>query len=454
MTATIYERGQRRESNIWSPFLWNGPFSAVHDAERAVMYGIYAYTYLQGHNYLVEIETEDLARLVDTYNSNIAGITTDEAKLVIEVAGKRYLQSIESLLHIEKKAAREREIDALDDEYDARIEALEADRDAIATKEAEVQLAIDRTALKIEQLEIDTEIEGVKQSLIDVEIAEKEIEALRVDLRILEVGLEGLNIQLAITQVALDMTNTDLQIVNAENDEAEMDVRISEVGIQTTEEGIRADNVALDEIRSAAEEQRLISRFGELDVRIAQADLDVEEAGFKQSEIESQTKNIEADTAKLGLIDSELVLAEANLRIQQVDNQTLLDQRDLIKSKGDNVEAETEYYVDYQTVQEELDAKLNELEQTKSNAERERMEQTVAQKEDFGNIERTQELPSKKDIADEKYDVAIVEAEAKEDLDVIKYESAEDKKDAAIQAAHELAEANIVNTLTHSLGSA
>ena len=580
MTDIIYERGQRRESAIWDAFLWNGPFSAVQETQRTTLFGIYAYTYLQGHNYLQEIETEDLARLVDTYTVNMAQITNERAKLVLDVAAKYYLQNIESLLHIQKQAIREKEIDALDDDITARITALEADQEAITTKQAEVNYARDKTVLKITDLEIQADLEEVKQELIDAEKTEKEIEAARIDLRILEAGIEGLNIQLAVTQAALDIANTELQITNAENEESEMDVRISEVEIRTTEEGIRADNVALDEtrsgaekkrllsritevnlkidqtemdvlnaendadeigirisetdvrtreegvradevafnetrsvteadrlrlktaetttkiaetaseldkiaieegevdirisevevqvteegirednvglaeIRSVAEKQRLITRAGEVAVRVAEADLDVEEADVKQDEIQAQTKNIEADTAKLGLIDTDLVLTGAQKRIQEVENETLLDQRDLIESQGENVETETTYYEDYKTSQEELDEKLNEHEQNKSAAERDRLEQKVSQKEDLGTMERDQVHESKRTLADEKYAEALDAADDDASMYVIKAQAAVDKKNAAIQAAKDLADANIINTLTHSIGSA
>lgn len=454
MTSIIYQRGQSRESTIWDTFLWNGPFNAVHDTERATLFGIYAYSYLQGHAYLQEIETDDLARLVDTYNANIAGITNDEAKLVLDVAAKRYLERIESILHLEKKVARGREIDALDQEYDAKIEALEADQLAITTKTAEVLYARDRTGLKITELEINAELEEIKQSLIDAEITEKEIEAARIDLRILQSGVEGLNIQLAITQAALDLTNTRLQITNAENEESEMDIRISEVDLQVTEEGIREDNVGLQEVRSSAEEQRLIARAAEMGVRVAEADLDVEEAEVKQVELYAQRKNIEADTTKLGLIDTDLALIVAQRSIQAADNQTQLDQVDLIESKGENVTAETGFYEDYQTTQEELDEKLDEHETTKGDAERDRLEDKISHMEKLNTLERTQELPRKKDLADDKHDSATEEADDRAEIHDLRADKAEEKKDAAVRAASDLAEADIINTLTHSIGSA
>ena len=75
MTSIIYERGAAREAIIWPSFQYNGPFNALQETDRTTMFGIYANTYLHGYNYLLEIETEDLARLVDTYDAAIARIT-------------------------------------------------------------------------------------------------------------------------------------------------------------------------------------------------------------------------------------------------------------------------------------------------------------------------------------------------------------------------------------------
>ena len=84
MTDIIYERASAREATIWNPFQYNGPFDAAQEVERTILFGLYANTYLHGHHYLQEIETEDLLRLVGAYNASIARISNDEAQTVLD----------------------------------------------------------------------------------------------------------------------------------------------------------------------------------------------------------------------------------------------------------------------------------------------------------------------------------------------------------------------------------
>jgi hypothetical protein len=140
--------------------------------------------------------------------------------------------------------------------------------------------------------------------------------------------------------------------------------------------------------------------------------------------------------------------------MQEVDNKILLDKKDLLSSKGDHVTDETTYYQDYKTTQEELDEKLDEHETNKGDAKKDRLERTISQKEKFGQIERQQVIPSKKTLADEKYAAALVNAGLKERMLQLRAEAAELYRDASISAAQDLADANIVNTLTHTIGSA
>ncbi len=365
MTSTIYERGQARESIIWNPFEYNGPFNTVHDAERTIIFGLYANTYLYGHNYLNEIETEDLARLVDNYTVAIAQITNDEAQLALDVAARRYVERIEGQIHDENLITRDKKIDALDDEYDAKTAALDADYEAITTMQAKVQLAWDKATQKIKDLEMRTELEDVAQSLVDVDITEQELRAAKADLAVIEAGLKGLDIQLAITQAGIDQTDTDRQITEA-------GIKVDEVGIEVSETEVKEFGVDLDITnagiglsKSRAAGERIKSDTKGVAVRVAETGLQIVETDAKKSQIDAEISKIEADTARLALVDSEKTIARADKRIVQAENNLLVKEKDLIKSQEDNVTDETIFIDDQKIEQETLDGKIIEHDQAK-----------------------------------------------------------------------------------------
>ena len=226
MTDIIYQRGAVRENAIWPSFLYNGPFGATAIEERTILFGLYANTYLHGHNYLEAIETEDLARLVDTYTLNMAQLTNDEAQTVLEITAKRYIEKITNQIHAADVVTRGKKLDSLDAEYDARTDALDADYAALETMRQKVQLAWDQAAQKVKDLEMRTELESVNYQLVEVDITEQELKAARADLAVIEATLKGLDIQLAITQTGIDITNTRLQVTETETREAQIDVDI------------------------------------------------------------------------------------------------------------------------------------------------------------------------------------------------------------------------------------
>jgi len=452
MTDIIYERGAVREAIIWPSFQHNGPFNATQEVERAICVGLYANTYLYGHDYLKEIETEDLARLVDTYNSNIAMLTTDEVKTVLEIAAKRYLETITDQIHAEDMVTRQKKIDALDDEYDAREEALDADRAAIATKRAEVQLAWDRAAQKIKELEMGTELEDVAQQLVAVDKTEQQLRAARADLARTEAVLKGLDIQLAITQTGIDLTNTELAKTNAENELEEIGIRKSET--EVAESGVDLDitNAGIARSKSIAAGERIKADTRGIAVRVAETELQAVETKAREHQIEAEIAKIGADTARLGLVDSELAIVQSDGRVVQAENELLVQEKYLIKSRKDNVTAETAFVEDQQTVQEDLDAKTQDHDQSEH---------------DFDLESSQAETQFKDSIKDKK--VAILQGDKKQlvdDMRIRKFEDAEDKikiadiradaqeayKEAAVRAAQMLAEANLVTTLTHSIG--
>lgn len=453
MTDIIYQRGAAREAIIWNPFQYNGPFNAVQEVERAIVFGLYANTYLHGHNYLSEIEAEDLAKLVDAYTAAIAKITNEEAQVVLEIAAKRYVEQIDQQIHVENLITRDRKIEALDDEYDARENALAADEEAIETKRVEIAFAEDKVVQKIKDLETRIELETVAQELAEVEVLEQELRATKADLALIQSGLKGLDIQLAITQTSIDITNTNLQITNAENEVDEIEIRVSETELQ--ESGVDLDivNAEVGLNKSEAAGARTQADTSGVGVRASEVEQQIVETEAKEHQIGAEIARIDADTARLALVDTEETIAQADKRIVLAENALLEDERVLIESKGNNVATETLLVSTEQGTQEELDGKLLENEDAQSAAEVD-MSQAETKFEDEMKGMKVNAYDSKKDLADDIKTRKVQDADDKTELHDIRADMQEAFTEIAIQAARDLAQADIVNTLTHSIGQA
>jgi hypothetical protein len=450
MTDIIYDRAAVREQAIWTAFSYNGPFGTLHNTERATLFGLYANTYLHGQNYLNDIETEDLSRLVDTYTNNMAKLTNDEAQTVLEIAAKRYIETITMQMHDEDMITREQKIDALDAEYDAKTEALDADYAALETQRQKVELAWKKADQRIKELEARTEIEAVNYSMVDIDISEKELQAARADLAVIEAGLKGLDIQLAITEVAIQSTNTDLQITEAETRVDEIGVQVAEIEVQKSGVDLDVVNAGISLSKSQAAGEKTKSDTQGVAVRVAEIGVQVSETEAKESQYTADIAKINSDISRLGLVDSELIIANANNRITQAENELLIQEEGLINSQKANVKAETVFVENHKDIQEALDDKTLAHDQGEHDFSMTMSQQETEFEDDLNTI-KTDALDSRKELVDNTKVTKIQDAEDRTELDDIRADAAEYYAQAAIQAAQDMATANIMNTLTHSI---
>ena len=452
MTSIIYERGAAREAVIWNPFQYNGPFNATQEAQRTILFGLYANTYLYGHNYLSEIEAEDLSRLVDTYDAAIAKLTNEEAQLVLEIAAKRYVEQIDQQIHAENLITRGQKIDALNDEYDAREDALDADREAIVTQQAKVQLAWDKAAQKIKDLEMRTELEDVAQQLVDVDIAEQELRAARADLAVIEAGLKGLDIQLAITQTGIDQANTDLQIAEAGNEVDEIGIRVSETEVQASNVDLDITDAGVSLSKSQAAGERIQSDTKGIAVKVAEVGLQIVETEGKEYQIKAEVSKIAADVARLGLIDSEKAIVQADKRTVQAENELLVQEKEFIVSQGANVTTETIFIENQKTEQEIYDENVIDHDQATHDFDMEVSGKETDFKDRINEKKVDMLEKDKTDLVDDIRERKFEDAKEKIKTAETKWKAQEAFKDAAVEAAEMIADANLVSTLTHSIG--
>jgi len=244
MTEELFNRGTNRERSIWDPFVYNGPFSTQMTADRSIIFGLYAACYTHGFNYLNDISAEDLLKLLDVYNANTSALDNEGQILVLEIAAKEYVKTIELQIKEMALKTKRKKIAADETATDIKIDALEADRAELTTKQIQIDMAIEDANLKIQELEQRIDLESINQQLIAVEITQKEIEALRTEQRILLAAQEALAIQLAIVEIGIEEARINVQVKENQADIARIHADIAARGL--TEDELEIDQTELN----------------------------------------------------------------------------------------------------------------------------------------------------------------------------------------------------------------
>ena len=219
MSAEAFNRAMLREKVIWKTFSGNNLFLNADDrVERAIIFGLYAGVYLHGHNYLEVIEAEQLQLIIDEYTLNMAQLSAENSKLVIDVAARRYVASIDHQIFAEQMRSKQIRIDAENAKWDSRIAALDADRDALATLRLKTVLAEAQAVNKIKKISAQIINEEYQQAEMDNDALKKELELARVNLRVLQSAIRGLEIQAQINESAYQLYAVDADIagINAQ----------------------------------------------------------------------------------------------------------------------------------------------------------------------------------------------------------------------------------------------
>ena len=235
MSIEAYERAITRESKIWPSFLYSGPFTTVQGAERLVLFGFYANTYLNHKNYLYDVETDALANLLSDYNSKISGLTTEEVIVVNAVVAKRYLADIERQIHDQEILTKSAKKDAEAAEIESKIEALSADRLALTTLETKLNTEIAISGARIDEINSKITLEEVNLSLAEIEKSEKEIALEEEKLKILRVAIDVAKIQLGVVEAGLDSVEVDLRVSKATSDIEQVKADIAKTQIYAAE---------------------------------------------------------------------------------------------------------------------------------------------------------------------------------------------------------------------------
>ncbi len=302
MSQEIYDRGIVRETSIWPPFEYYGRPPAELQETRELIFGLYSAVYKHGFDYLQDIETERLQQLLDDYNMNMSQLDTDEQNLVLEIAAKRYVKQIEIQIENSQFETKRQEIDAAGQKLDAKIAALEADREELDTKREQIQLAKEKAEVRIAEIEAQVEQESLKQDYVAIEISEKELKAKQAELETLNAALQGLDIQLAITEAGIEMEE-----IAAQKTQYQADIAMINADIETkslTPIKLKADQTELEAIEYEIE--TVTQRRVEL----------IESGGESVSAQITATENQQTQESELhtALSDEQTARTSANIR--------------------------------------------------------------------------------------------------------------------------------------------
>ena len=278
MSDEARARHTTREARIWKPFSYSFPFTSTETEERIVIFGLYANAYLNGQSYLKQIEAAELENLLTDYNTRIAGLTVQGQIVVADIVSKRYLAGIDKLIHDQKMetgrekiatdsaiadakyAALESDRAALETARekiatasaiaDAKYAALESDRAALETMAAKVAAEIQKNNARITELEAQISIEGINYTLVEQDIAEKELQSLRMDNRKLDVANEIIRIQ---TQTVLTAT----ELLDIEVQKARTEINIADTERAIAKMGLLADDLTIEKAQTAIIESEI-----------------------------------------------------------------------------------------------------------------------------------------------------------------------------------------------------
>ncbi len=172
----VLDRGLARGRSIWPVFQHQFPgMLAVHVSDRAVVFGIYSGAYLHGYSYLQEITYETLAQMVLAYDQSMAELTAEEQRSVIDITAKRYIEDQSLAAKDAALVNKERKVAQKASEVDAKIEALESDRQTLATKTTELEVAQAKAATMIMELEAKIEEQSYEGAQVEAEITRQQL---------------------------------------------------------------------------------------------------------------------------------------------------------------------------------------------------------------------------------------------------------------------------------------
>ena len=332
---TVYDDFRVRESSIWTPFTKSFPFSSDQTLERTIIFGLFSNTYLNNMQYLETIDAFELALIVDDYNQRIAKLNADEANLILEIASKRYLASIDRLILYDKLNTERLKIAADDAEWDAKIAALESDRAALETMQAKLFAKQKDIQARIKQLQAAITIEEINYQFAEAEVEEKEmdvekasvqltlkdVQEIRKDAEIITRDADLVKKEAEISAKELDIRETALQVLKVQLEESETELKILETDLDVSRIQLQVVGAGIKSLQYQKEAADIKIRNAGIEADISKTDLiRVDLANAQLEKLSAEISNSEKDL-RVAKIKEEI--ARTDLRTRQVDNDFL-----------------------------------------------------------------------------------------------------------------------------------
>lgn len=402
----IFDRGMVRGKSIWPMFKYQIPgMTAAQVVERVIIFGIYSGAYIHGYNYLHDVTYEQLSNMLLSYTQSMAELTADEQKAVIDISAKRY---IEDQKLAEKDAAlvnKSRKVDQKEAEVDAKFTALENDRQALATKVVELQVLQAKVATRITELEARISEQEYEAASVEAEITRQELIAQKADLEVIEVGIRSLEIQAQISDAAFRLAQVDIKKVDLQSD-------INKIALEMAEVDVRKSQTEAETAR--LETQTAYESLTEKELEVARAETTAyrQETVLKAARGPLLTQRIAAADEEINVTIPRLSQVIEDERAADSDTQRMRSQHSVLEYNNRQRQHDERADTSIKTTELELQSHDAEAEQIASNA---------------GHNKRVY--------------LARVSAQA-------------NRYSGAMTAADMMMQANIVNTMTHSIGAA
>ena len=322
---TSYDDFVARESRIWTPFKYALRFTTAQAIERSFVFGIYSGFYKNGMNYLRSFNDFELSLILDDYNQKMADLDAEEQNFILEIAAKRYVARIEDLMDAEKQASRLAGIRAEDEAWDYKFDALEADRAALLTLEAQYQSRIRDIQARIATLRAQILIEGAEFQLVEIDVANKELDLIRaenelvgkeIDLALKDVEISGKDVTIAQKRVDRSQKKIELQeqtnaiwklrLAEAQAEERALEVAndILKIQLSTVNESLKyleAQKEAAQIQVQAAGYTSDIAKTALIEVDLSEATTEKTLADIELTEKDIQAEELRVDLAKVGM---------------------------------------------------------------------------------------------------------------------------------------------------------
>jgi chromosome segregation ATPase len=291
----VLDRGLVRGQSIWPAFKYQIPgMLAIHVSDREIIFGIYSGAYLHGYSYLREITYENLAQLVIAYDQAMAELSADEQRSVIDITAKRYVENQKLAALDATLANKQRSVAVKVSEVDAKEAALESDRQALATKITDLDVARQKVAIAIQELEAQLEEQVLERAQVETEITREQLIQRKAELDVIETGIRAIEIQAEVADAAYRLASIPIKV-------SELESEIDRLALDTAEVEARAGETEAETARMITQKSMETLIESELDVARAETD--------------AYEKETELTKGKEGILDQQIENADNEITV-------------------------------------------------------------------------------------------------------------------------------------------